>query len=945
VFAILGHISAGSECLTNKPNNQKQRDMKYLATVGKMFLSSLLIIMMSSAAFAQTSIIDEPLRDGALPAGWTQTDVTFSAAAGGYANVSGETGVLTTPTLDLTGFENVQLEFSVAKFGAGDNGPITVEISNDGGSTWTAQTFDSPVPTGSTYLTSGPTEITVTGDNVVIRFTATNSPSNKRLRDVTLTGTAVVDGSVAGVQIIHNSADPAVATVDIYVNGDLALPNVPFRGATEYLEFDANETYDIVVTPAGADISAGFSFEGITFEGGENYYVVASGVATPNDFAANPDAVSTEFFLDVIPGARLTGTGSNVDFKIYHGATDAPSVDVLASGVGPLAEGVAYTGVTAEYLSVAATAYVLDINVAGTETTAATFLADLSSLSGGSALVLASGFLDPSANEDGPAFGLIAVLANGTVVTLPTFEASDIADVRGVDNGTVVQVKGIITTPDYGFNNAEFYLQDETAGIKVRWGGFGGGNTDTPFIAGTAVSIVGVKEVFSGETRIAPSSFEVISEGNELPAPVVIDAQGWDVESPLQGSRVTLENVTLLDPSQWPTSPITSGSGVDVTVVDGDENQFTLRIDRDESYFEGTPAPEGVFTISGAFGRFNETAQLFPFFENELTFPPANVQIVHNSADPAVASVDIYINGDLAVTALDFRSATGFVELGGGVEYTIVVTPAGADISAGFTFEGVSFESGQSYYVIASGVATPNDFAANPDDVSTAFFLDVVPAKAAADETDEVEFVIYHGSPDAPGVDIDARDVAQLAADAKYTDNTGYIAVPAGAYTIDISPAGTGTIIASFGADLTPLAGGTAIVLASGFLDPAANQDGPAFGLIAVLADGTVLELDAVATSLDDQFSDAPQSFELYQNYPNPFNPSTQIRYDLAQTTNVRVEVYNVVGQRVATLVNTQQPAGTYTVNFDANALASGMYIYRIEAGNFVQVRKMMLVK
>lgn len=60
--------------------------MKYLATFGKMFLSSLLIIMMSSAAFAQTSIIDEPLRDGALPTGWTQTDVAFSTAAGGYAN-------------------------------------------------------------------------------------------------------------------------------------------------------------------------------------------------------------------------------------------------------------------------------------------------------------------------------------------------------------------------------------------------------------------------------------------------------------------------------------------------------------------------------------------------------------------------------------------------------------------------------------------------------------------------------------------------------------------------------------------------------------------------------------------------------------------------------------------------------------------------------------------
>ena len=88
-----------------------------------------------------------------------------------------------------------------------------------------------------------------------------------------------------------------------------------------------------------------------------------------------------------------------------------------------------------------------------------------------------------------------------------------------------------------------------------------------------------------------------------------------------------------------------------------------------------------------------------------------------------------------------------------------------------------------------------------------------------------------------------------------------------------------------------------------------------------------------------------PKSFELRQNYPNPFNPTTVIRYDLPENAEVSLDVYSVSGQRVATLVNQTQQAGSYTVPFDAGRLASGVYIYQLKAGNFLSTQKMVLMK
>lgn len=90
---------------------------------------------------------------------------------------------------------------------------------------------------------------------------------------------------------------------------------------------------------------------------------------------------------------------------------------------------------------------------------------------------------------------------------------------------------------------------------------------------------------------------------------------------------------------------------------------------------------------------------------------------------------------------------------------------------------------------------------------------------------------------------------------------------------------------------------------------------------------------------------EAPSVFALNQNYPNPFNPSTKINYSVAAPGNVKLAIYNLLGQEVATLINGFMEAGQYEITFDAKDLPSGSYIYKIETGQFVQARKMLLTK
>ncbi|MCG8373966.1 MAG: T9SS type A sorting domain-containing protein, partial [Balneolales bacterium] len=99
------------------------------------------------------------------------------------------------------------------------------------------------------------------------------------------------------------------------------------------------------------------------------------------------------------------------------------------------------------------------------------------------------------------------------------------------------------------------------------------------------------------------------------------------------------------------------------------------------------------------------------------------------------------------------------------------------------------------------------------------------------------------------------------------------------------------------------------------------------------------------AMTISNEYEDHMEGFALSQNYPNPFNPSTNINFALPVASDVQLTIFNLLGQKVATLVDEPRMAGNYTVRFDASHLASGIYFYTLKAGEINLQRKMTLIK
>ena len=781
----------------------------------------------------------------------------------------------------------------------------------------------------------------------------------------------------ARVQVIHNAADPAAAVVDIYLNGTELLPDFAFRDASPFIDAPAGVPLNIGVAPGNSggvgDTLVNFV---ATLTAGETYVVVANGVLDPSGFAPNPDQRSTAFGLFINAAGQEGSTDpATVEFSALHGSTDAPTVDVDARGVATLVDDAAYGDITG-YIGVPPAEYILDVKDASGTVTVASFAADLSGLAGGAAQVFASGFLTPGNNQNGPAFGLFAALPNGDVVEFPALTSArvQVFHIAADPAAAVVDVylDGTELLPDFAFRDATAFI-DAPAGAPINIGvapGNSGGVGDT-LVNFVATLTPGETYVVIANGVLDPSGFAPNPDQRSTGFGLFINATGQEAStdpntvefSALHGSTdaptvdVDARGVgTLVDDAAY--GDITGYIGVPpaeyiLDVKDGSGAVTVASFAADLSGLAGGAAT--VFASGFLTPGSNQNGPAFGLFAalpngDVVEFPAlttARVQVIHNAADPAAALVDIYLDGTELLPDFAFRDASPFIDAPAGAPINIGVAPGNSggvgDTLANFV---ATLTPGETYVVIANGVLDPSGFAPNPDQRSTAFglFINAAGQEASSDPA-AVEFSALHGSSDAPTVDVVARGVATLVDDAAYGDITSYIAVPPATYTLDVTDASGTNVVATFAADLSGLTGGAAQVFASGFLTPGNNQNGPAFGLFAALPNGDVVEFLPVTGIEEDLLDGTINSFELEQNYPNPFNPTTTIRYAIPQTSEVSISIYNIAGQKVASLVNERKNAGAYTIDFNASQLPSGVYFYQINAGEYISARKMVLSK
>jgi hypothetical protein len=109
--------------------------------------------------------------------------------------------------------------------------------------------------------------------------------------------------------------------------------------------------------------------------------------------------------------------------------------------------------------------------------------------------------------------------------------------------------------------------------------------------------------------------------------------------------------------------------------------------------------------------------------------------------------------------------------------------------------------------------------------------------------------------------------------------------------------------------------------------------------------DNQTYPLHVIATTGTEQENLIVYTYALHQNYPNPFNPVTTIKYQLARAGQVDLSIYNILGQKIATLVSEKQSAGIYNVTWDASNYSSGMYFYRIQSDRYTAIKKLIVVK
>jgi len=257
------------------------------------------------------------------------------------------------------------------------------------------------------------------------------------------------------------------------------------------------------------------------------------------------------------------------------------------------------------------------------------------------------------------------------------------------------------------------------------------------------------------------------------------------------------------------------------------------------------------------------------------------------------------------------------------------------------SMDSIKINSAAAGTMILTGVEDTTLYAPNPNGRSTAMTLLFEDFDPFSTQAGQASVVFMNAVTDAPQIDIAIQGGAVLADSLYYKDSSPQVSFQPGQYTFEITRTDNGQSLGTYTIDLTNYADEIALLLLSGFLDPAANQNGPPMSLDAFATGSTVV----VGLDPKQDNQELVDDFQLRQNYPNPFNPSTTIEFTIPKSGFVTLKVYNILGEEAAVLVSKKLAAGKYAYDWNAGDMASGVYFYKIKTSEHVVVKKALLLK
>jgi hypothetical protein len=576
------------------------------------------------------------------------------------------------------------------------------------------------------------------------------------------------NAQTARFQLIHNAADPILDTVDIYIDGN-KLDNVAFRQATGILtaaspsvkininDKNSADSSDLVLVRFSQNVAAN-----------SNTVMMVTGVANATNFAVNPNGLSTGVQLVTKTITNWAAAANRVQVNVFHGVTDAPGVDVvsrpaLATGTLPTNLRFAQANGGAQALFFNNTATYLEARLTGTRSVIKAYSANLALFNQKLITVFASGFVTPTANQNGKAFGMFAVDTNGTVIELP--EAT--------------RIQFIHNAPDVALSNVDIYFNQVKVVSNLAY------KAATPFItANTGNTEVLVSSAGQNDTLFRIPSVNLVS-GKSYLAMALGLKDTTSFESNPEGLN-RMFNIIAND--SMPEGSLVAGS-FQYLVANGctDAPQLNFNNVANQASLIGSLSYSslsalkstssnvifnisnndktkynGAFLLNGA-TLLNQSGVIFTtgFFNTasfkvmlalnsgsviELQRLKNKLQIIHNSPDTTIRMVDIYANGSKIVDDLGFRKTTGIASTDAYVPVRINIVNGNAIDTVNSLWSASMLPDSNFNIAIAHGFVGAA-YRVNPEAISTNFSVKLIsPAKLVSSFSNPTnEVIFFHG--------------------------------------------------------------------------------------------------------------------------------------------------------------------------------------------------------